>query len=235
MLSKRNIKKRSGTRKNAKNQNNIKDVTEIIRSVFGNYNQHMYAAPPFLISPQRYSDVITISLSAGTVQSYSFRANSLFDPDRTGTGHQPLGFDQLTAIYNRYVVHKLAWYINVPSSNDTICIAAGISNGARTLTTTGDYTSFIESPLVRQQTIGYGGTPPALFTGNKSLPTFNGVDLKTYLIDDRFQSTTSTSPTEVIDLVIGFYNPSSGAVSIQVNVNLHYHAVFFDPLVLTQS
>lgn len=33
-----------------------------------------------------------------------FRANSVYDPDATGTGGQPTGFDQWTAIYKRFYV-----------------------------------------------------------------------------------------------------------------------------------
>lgn len=34
----------------------------------------------------------------------SFRTASLFDPDRTGAGHQPLFFDEMAAIYKQYRV-----------------------------------------------------------------------------------------------------------------------------------
>lgn len=34
----------------------------------------------------------------------SFRTASLFDPDRTGVGHQPLFYDEMSAIYNQYRV-----------------------------------------------------------------------------------------------------------------------------------
>lgn len=44
------------------------------------------------------------STSLGTY--YRFRLNSLYDPDVTGTGHQPYQYDTLTAIYQSYIVKK---------------------------------------------------------------------------------------------------------------------------------
>ena len=41
--------------------------------------------------------------SNGIAKQY-MRMNSLFDPDQTGTGHQPYYFDQFAALYNRYTV-----------------------------------------------------------------------------------------------------------------------------------
>ena len=55
----------------------------------------------------KYSDFITLDSTAlgSAVPTYhTFRANSLFDPDKTGQGHQPRGFDQLAAIYDHYCV-----------------------------------------------------------------------------------------------------------------------------------
>lgn len=48
-------------------------------------------------------------LSTGTLSSVfgpeqSFRLNAPFDPDFTGTGHQPYGYDQLTPFYNKCMV-----------------------------------------------------------------------------------------------------------------------------------
>jgi len=42
------------------------------------------------------------SSSAGVTNV--FRLNSLYDPDLTGTGHQPYQYDQMTAIYSKYLV-----------------------------------------------------------------------------------------------------------------------------------
>lgn len=62
--------------------------------------------------------------------SYRFRANDCFDPDQSGTGHQPYGFDQyFPAMYNHGIVlgSKIytSWTLGYPQSinaaNSIIC------------------------------------------------------------------------------------------------------------------
>lgn len=45
----------------------------------------------------------TVTLAGGGYQR-QLSGNSLYDPDITGAGHQPYGFDQLANMYNRYRV-----------------------------------------------------------------------------------------------------------------------------------
>ena len=52
----------------------------------------------------RYSQTVTINPGIGTCGVYKFRANSIFDPDYTGIGHQPYGHDNLESIYQHYTV-----------------------------------------------------------------------------------------------------------------------------------
>lgn len=55
----------------------------------------------------RYADTVTItSPLAGIPGTYLFRANSIYDPDYTGAGHQPYGHDTYATIYNHYRVVK---------------------------------------------------------------------------------------------------------------------------------
>lgn len=51
----------------------------------------------------KYCDDIKITVAAAG-SNYLFRSNSIYDPDNSATGHQPLGHDQWASFYQRYIV-----------------------------------------------------------------------------------------------------------------------------------
>jgi len=63
-----------------------------------------FGFPDRLQTKLRYCDVVTLTPTTGGRSSWAFRMNSLFDPDFTSTGHQPMWFDQLAAVYKAYRV-----------------------------------------------------------------------------------------------------------------------------------
>jgi hypothetical protein len=48
-----------------------------------------------------YVDSQSISAVAGSLASYGYRANGMYDPNYTGVGTQPLYYDQLGAMYSK--------------------------------------------------------------------------------------------------------------------------------------
>lgn len=65
-----------------------------------------------------YVDTVITSVPVpDALQYHIFRANSLYDPDYTGTGHQPRGFDELSAAYHHYTV--LGAKIHVKCTNNS--------------------------------------------------------------------------------------------------------------------
>jgi len=51
-----------------------------------------------------YVDQVTLNAPVGLASYYTYRANDLFDPDATGIGHQPYGFDQMISFFNHFTV-----------------------------------------------------------------------------------------------------------------------------------
>jgi len=65
----------------------------------------MSFAPRTLRAKLDFADVLTLSpTTANVVASHTYRLNSLFDPDYTGAGAQPVGFDELMAMYGDFFV-----------------------------------------------------------------------------------------------------------------------------------
>lgn len=52
----------------------------------------------------KYSDTFTLAPGIGSNAVQVFSCNGIFDPDITGVGHQPRGFDEWMAMYDHYVV-----------------------------------------------------------------------------------------------------------------------------------
>lgn len=109
----------------------------------------------------KYSDLITVPSQISTIRSlYSFRANSAFDPDYTGIGHQPLGFDQMMALYARYEVISTkctATFFN--DQEEALIVGSYVSNGVPTMPTS--TSTFLEQPGVKYQ-IMKGTNSPVL-------------------------------------------------------------------------
>jgi len=63
-----------------------------------------FPLPPTAIRKFKYAGQFNVNPAVGVTAGYVFRANSLYDPDVTGVGHQPYGFDQMMEHYNHYEV-----------------------------------------------------------------------------------------------------------------------------------
>lgn len=75
------------------------------------------AFPAKLYNTLTYADRYTMTLTAGVYNSILFRANGMYDPYHTGTGHQPMYFDQLTAIYDHWRVLRSRITVTITESS----------------------------------------------------------------------------------------------------------------------
>lgn len=77
------------------------------------------------IVKQRFCTFVSLTQGIGPLPAYTFRANSVYDPDFTSGGAfdaQPMGFDQMAAAYGKYVV------VNSTITVDWASTAAGQGN-----------------------------------------------------------------------------------------------------------
>lgn len=82
----------------------------------------------------RYVEDFTLNPGSNDTSVYVFRANSIFDPNYTGTGHQPMYADFYAAIYQYYKV-SMATITFICTDNHIVNVAtpdivSGTSTGA---------------------------------------------------------------------------------------------------------
>jgi len=78
--------------------------------------------PRSKISTLKYNTQTTLNGGGGTTIVHTMSANSLYDPDRTGTGHQPSLYDTWNSIYNHYVVLKSTIKVEFVYPNTAITV-----------------------------------------------------------------------------------------------------------------
>lgn len=101
--------------------------------------------PRRLTQTHRYAQTGVIQGgSSGAMVTYNFRCNGMFDPDASGGGHQPMYFDQMTALYDHYTVigAKITVIFAIAESTPTVTqtrmpITVGVFINDDTTTTPG--------------------------------------------------------------------------------------------------
>jgi hypothetical protein len=154
--------------------------------------------------------------------------NSLFDPDTSGIGHQPVGFDQLMALYEDYVVYGVKYrvqFINPDASNDVIC---GVSS-TDTINTNADARVYIENGQTEWalMTKQVGGKNFAEFSGYADLSKIHGFDYKQYINSQAFMGQATANPQDraFLHCWAAAANGSSDPGDQIIYVELQYYAI----------
>jgi len=225
-------------KKNNKNKNNKnrKAINKYYAIQQGNYSAFERPSITWL-DPHRYvtlkyTEVFSQSIAAGVGTQQTMNLNSLFDPNRTGTGHQPYGYDQLAALYNRYRVLKCGWKVTFGTLAGTINVLVVPVNGLinTAIADAATYQTAAELPFCVVKTQGGGGGPTIVISGNMSLNKLNGVTITEYLADDRFEAAIGASPTELMTLVVGTFNPGGSTQAPIITVEMWFSVDFHDPI-----
>lgn len=189
--------------------------------------------PQRTIVKMKYAEAVQSSLIAG-VANYQFNLNSIFDPNRTGIGHQPYGRDTFETLYNRYRVISCSYVVSTLSNNGFVTQLAVLpANEALVMSSVSEAR---ENPRCKY-TIQSPNAPIRLLTGNVYIPSLVGRTKAQYMADDCYQAQMSASPVEaaILNIFTGLISDNSTADSNIINVTLEYTVEFFDVKHLAQS
>jgi len=189
----------------------------------------------------RYVDSFDLNAGVATLAYHSMRANSCFDPNRTGIGHQPMNFDLWSSLYNHYVVvgSKIRCVFNPSSST----LQGGWVFGctlADDHTQTTDPTTLMEQGLtkykIRDGVVQHSGQAAAVTCCYSAKKFYNIKNIQDNLL--RLGASIVANPSEEACFNI-FSGPIPGSATDQalvyVTVIIDYIVLFSEPKEQVQS
>jgi hypothetical protein len=188
-----------------------------------------------------YESAINLNGTAGVITQYAFTANGVYDPNVTGTGHQPLGFDTMMLYYEQYTVIRSRITIRFAGNgaqpvNISLCLAPD--------TTSLSLPMVVENGLIVTKLVdgrgngGYG-------TGNRISSLNLACDVSRYfgrrgraLINDpNLSGTVAANPVEQVYFIINTWGFSTFTdnTSVSLDVIIEYDVVFWEPRKLAEQ
>lgn len=193
--------------------------------------------PNMTVRKLRYCAGNSVTASAGILASHVFSLSGLYDPDITGTGHQPMGFDQIMPFYEHYHVLHCSAHVTFQNRNATYRGYVGLKITPDTaLPANSD--DLVEEGRAVVDPIGGGNDA---FNGSKvmkcsvNVPLVNGLSRANFLANDGMRGTISSNPTEQTYLHVCAWSPAGQNLDVEFNIVLEYTAVFTEPRNLVNS
>lgn len=192
----------------------------------------IFGFPNSIITKLRYGHYATITGTTGARGVNVFAANGLYDPDITGVGHQPLYYDQYSAIYDQYTVIGSKITVTYLPRTAALCTIVGIvGDDDSTVSAT------VETLMEQNNGVSSGMGPPGspLVTLSQTFEPLMafGVDTKD---DGSSATTTGANPTELWTFGVWAAAADAGStVVLDIKVEIEYTVKFSELRTPTQS
>jgi hypothetical protein len=184
-----------------------------------------------------YASDVGISLisAAANPGVYVFSCNGLFDPDVTGTGHQPRGFDQLMLFYDHYVVQKAKITVRFFNSSAATPAMAFITVRDNAVKST-SFLDYQESSITKTTPLSVEGSSQATKTLEYLVDVGKFLGRNDTMSDSQLKGTATTNPTEGCSFHIGAYTPDLfNPCSVQIQVIVEYQLTLIEPKIVAAS
>jgi len=219
-------KPRTAKRKFRKTKSTKNKIARVTSSV--------HPIPDVFRTTLMYSDLVVLSYT-GTNTYYQFNLNNLNDPNRTGSGHQPNGYDQLSTLYTRTRVTGAKYDITLSNGSATYQAEAVIQLTSNT-TTSANFEEAIESKYARLLTMDPYGAESKNIKGYVNLSKLFGVPRRVLMTDESYTAGIGGNPANQCCLNIWFQNKSPGlSMTGYARINITYYVDFFESRIFSQS
>lgn len=190
--------------------------------------------PVVVTKKLRYSTTFQLVCTSGAVATYVFRANDLFDPDYTGTGHQPMGFDQMILFYNHFVVTsaKIKATIRNKSNTSPFTAAIRVDSNVTPITVIDRIMEFGGLVTAEVDTFSFAGQ---LLELGVDIPRFQGLNHKNALADGQLRGDAGSSPSELVLFHVQIWDTAALTSTANIDIILEQTATFLEPRDLTES
>lgn len=216
--------------KSGKGNYNRKDRRSLIHMKQGGelISKHIPLFPPKKKAFLPYYEYFQLSSSGFLSSSYVMSANGLFDPNITGVGHQPAGFDQMMQYYEHYTVLRAKIVVDFRMSAGSGGVVA-ISTKADVTPVTG-VVQGIEGGLIDYRVISGNVASPHNFvriSRTVDIANFGGVD--DLLDNENYRGSLSSNPTEGTYFHMTVWNEVGTSTTVDIGVLIEYEAMFTEP------
>lgn len=187
----------------------------------------------------KYVDTITMPAVGGGFPGlpsvYTFRSNSMFDPDFTSTGHQPLYTEQCEAIYNYYTVMSSTIKILIPNESSVPQYMGvfhdDITNPIQTQTSSAIMENHKYSRAIRLDKLNNTNRLSAWYNG----PRWQKVSKTAFMATNKTLIGNNPSLGAYFVIWRSPFDTAGTLASMNVQVELEYICCWRDPKLIPQS
>lgn len=171
--------------------------------------------PKQLFNRLKYAETVNVAIGVSGLGSYLYSCNGMYDPNITGTGHQPMYFDQWSAMYNHYTVLKSTMKVTVVANTTGATIFSLGQDDDTTINAANSYTIW-ERPGYQTKVVNAPVEPSGTSLWSKwDAKKVFGADPQS---DPALQGSATSNPTEQTFYVIYFDTLPSTTVTVLVEI-----------------
>jgi hypothetical protein len=179
-----------------------------------------------------YSEGSVDQTHATTAQNYFFSANGMYDPNITGTGHQPMGFDTMMTYYEQATVLHSCITVQAYNNSTTVPCRVWLSLAPDTTAIT-DTTELTENGLIKHVDLNtVGANRIGVLSLGCDIAKYFGRQRGRGILDDvNLYCTAAANPTEQVyfNICSSGILATSGTYNMTFQAILSYDVVFWEP------